>query len=93
MPPTTHLREVSSGFPVLSGHVLVPPGDYWHGTRRALEQMLAERFEIEHTTLQVDHSRRDELLRTGGSKWDADCVRLSVESSGIGYRGGAGPSS
>lgn len=54
MPPTTHLREVSSGFPVLSAHVLVPPGDYCHGIRRALEQILAERFEIEHTTLQVD---------------------------------------
>ena len=57
-----HVWEVSSGFPALSAHVLVPPGDDCHGIRRELEQMLDERFGIDHTTLQVDHSRSDELL-------------------------------
>lgn len=60
--------EVSSGFPALSAYVLVPAGDDCHGIRRELEQMLDERFGIDHTTLQVDHSRGDELLtidRTG----------------------------
>ena len=57
-----HVWEVSSGFPALSAHVLVPPGDDCHGIRRELEQMLDKRFDIDHTTLQVDHSRGDELL-------------------------------
>ena len=52
-----HVWEVSSGFPALSAHVLVPPGDDCHGIRRELERMLVERFGIDHTTLQVDHSR------------------------------------
>jgi len=33
--------------------------------RRELEQMLDERFGIDHTTLQVDHSRGEELLSIG----------------------------
>ena len=57
-----HVWEVSSGFPALSADVLVPPGDDCHGIRRELEQMLDEQFGIDHTTLQVDHSRSGELL-------------------------------
>ena len=57
-----HVWEVSSGFPALSAHVLVHPGDDCHGIRRELEQMLDERFQIEHTTLQVDHSSETALL-------------------------------
>jgi cobalt-zinc-cadmium efflux system protein len=57
-----HVWEVSSGFPALSAHVLVHPGDDCHGIRRDLERMLAERFGIEHTTLQVDHSRQERLI-------------------------------
>jgi len=57
-----HVWEVSSGFPALSAHVLVPPDDDCHGVRRGLERMLVERFSIEHTTLQVDHSRTERLI-------------------------------
>lgn len=57
-----HVWEVSSGFPALSAHVLVPPGEDCHGIRRELERMLGDRFGIDHTTLQVDHSRRERLL-------------------------------
>jgi cobalt-zinc-cadmium efflux system protein len=57
-----HVWEVSSGFPALSAHVLVPPGDDCHGVRRGLERLLVERFGIEHTTLQVDHSRSEQLI-------------------------------
>lgn len=57
-----HVWEVSSGFPALSAHVLVHPGDDCHGIRRELEQMLGERFHIEHTTLQVDHRSDNTLL-------------------------------
>jgi cobalt-zinc-cadmium efflux system protein len=61
-----HLWEVTSGFPTLSAHVLVEPEADCHELRRALERMLEERFEIEHTTLQVDHSQGRRLVQIGG---------------------------
>ena len=57
-----HVWEVSSGFPALSAHVLVRPDDDCHGVRRDLEHMLVDRFGIEHTTLQVDHSHTERLI-------------------------------
>ena len=51
-----HLWEVSSGFPALSAHVLVRPDCDPQAHRRKLAAMLHERFEIEHSTLQVEHS-------------------------------------
>jgi cobalt-zinc-cadmium efflux system protein len=57
-----HVWQVSSGFPALSAHVLVRPQDDCHAVRRDLEAMLHERFDIDHTTLQVDHSRGSELI-------------------------------
>jgi cobalt-zinc-cadmium efflux system protein len=50
-----HVWEIGSGFPSLSAHVLVRPGDDCHATRRDLERLINERFGIDHTTLQVDH--------------------------------------
>jgi cobalt-zinc-cadmium efflux system protein len=62
-----HVWEIATGFPALSAHVLVPPGEDCHAIRRELEAMLADRFAIEHTTLQVDHARSDRLLKIGGA--------------------------
>ncbi len=50
-----HVWEVASSFPALSAHVLVESGLDCHAIRRELEAILHERFEIDHTTLQVDH--------------------------------------
>jgi cobalt-zinc-cadmium efflux system protein len=50
-----HIWEVTSGFPALSAHVLVGTDNNCHDARRELERMLHDEFEIEHTTLQVDH--------------------------------------
>jgi cobalt-zinc-cadmium efflux system protein len=47
---------VTTEFPTLSAHVLVEPGADCHGIRRELEELLHERFGLEHTTLQVDHT-------------------------------------
>lgn len=55
-----HVWEVTSGFPALSAHVLVDTACDCHATRQVLEAMLAGRFGINHTTLQVDH--REDLL-------------------------------
>ena len=50
-----HVWEVTSGFPALSAHVLVSRDADCHAARRELEILLHDRFDIEHTTLQVDH--------------------------------------
>ena len=56
-----HVWELAPGSPILTAHVLVAPRADCHAIRRSLEQMLQERFQITHTTLQVDHVH-DQLL-------------------------------
>lgn len=58
-----HIWTITSGFPSLSAHGLVAPGADCHRIRLALERLLADRFGLTHTTLQVEHaaSRRIEL--------------------------------
>jgi cobalt-zinc-cadmium efflux system protein len=53
-----HVWEVTSGFPALSAHVVVGPDTDCHATRADLERLLAERFDLRHTTLQVEHEPR-----------------------------------
>jgi cobalt-zinc-cadmium efflux system protein len=50
-----HLWEITSGEAALSAHVLCRDGEDCHALRRDLEEALTVRFEIKHTTLQVDH--------------------------------------
>jgi cobalt-zinc-cadmium efflux system protein len=51
-----HIWTITSGFPALSAHVLVDPVADCHAVRRELEGVLAERFSLTHTTLQVEHA-------------------------------------
>lgn len=51
-----HLWTITSGFPALSAHVLVAAGADCHAIRRELEGLLRDRFELTHTTLQVEHA-------------------------------------
>jgi cobalt-zinc-cadmium efflux system protein len=67
-----HVWEIGSGFPSLSAHVLVHPGDDCHSIRRELEELLDARFGIEHTTLQVDHEREPALLTISSVHGDAE---------------------
>ena len=53
-----HIWTVTSGFPALAAHVLVAPGVDCHEARRRLQHLLEERFDLHHTTLQVDHLTR-----------------------------------
>ena len=55
-----HVWEVTSGFPALSAHVVVEPGQDCHELRRQLQRMLEDRFGIGHTTLQVDHAAAEQ---------------------------------
>jgi cobalt-zinc-cadmium efflux system protein len=60
-----HVWTITSGFPALSAHVLVRPGDDCHERRRELERLLYSEFGIEHTTLQVDHAGDGGLVEIG----------------------------
>jgi cobalt-zinc-cadmium efflux system protein len=62
-----HVWLITSGFPALSAHVLVRRPADCHQVRRDLEQLLDERFGLDHTTLQVDHAP-DDLLTVGNGK-------------------------
>ena len=50
-----HIWTITSGFPALAAHVLVERGADCHAKRRELERLLEREYEIDHTTLQVDH--------------------------------------
>jgi cobalt-zinc-cadmium efflux system protein len=62
-----HIWTITSGFPALSAHVLVAPGGDCHGVRRELERLLHERFDLDHTTLQVEHVGSERLVDIGPS--------------------------
>jgi cobalt-zinc-cadmium efflux system protein len=51
-----HLWTITSGFPALSAHILVAAGADCHAIRREVDEPLRERFQVTHTTLQVEHA-------------------------------------
>jgi cobalt-zinc-cadmium efflux system protein len=63
-----HVWLITSGFPALSAHVLVRQPADCHQVRRDLERLLAERFRLDHTTLQVDHAPDDLLTIQPGTQ-------------------------
>ena len=60
-----HVWTITSGFPALAAHVLVSEETDCHVKRGEIEELLHDRHEIDHTTLQVDHAQ-PELLRVEG---------------------------
>ncbi|WP_205752675.1 cation diffusion facilitator family transporter [Cryptosporangium phraense] len=52
-----HVWEVTSGFPNLSAHLLLASDQDCHARREQIAALLAERYGIQHTTLQVDHAQ------------------------------------
>jgi cobalt-zinc-cadmium efflux system protein len=56
-----HVWEVTSGFPALSAHVLVREDSDCHELAGQLKRVLDNEFDIEHTTLQVDHEQTELL--------------------------------
>lgn len=52
-----HVWEVTSGFPALSAHVVARAGLDLRALRLELEGVLRERFDLRHTTLQIDHEQ------------------------------------
>ncbi|MFT4050563.1 MAG: cation diffusion facilitator family transporter [Solirubrobacterales bacterium] len=58
-----HIWSITSGFPALAAHVTVDATCQLDDTRHAIEEMLRERFALEHTTLQVS---AEQLLQIDG---------------------------
>jgi cobalt-zinc-cadmium efflux system protein len=58
-----HVWEVTSGMPAISAHVIVGRDVDCHEARWRAARLLAERFGVEHSTLQVEHEPGDELLQ------------------------------
>ncbi len=72
-----HVWEVTSGFPSLSAHILVEPECDCHGKRREIQQMLEERFDLHHTTLQVDHATPEVFGISSKENFDEGTNKLS----------------
>jgi cobalt-zinc-cadmium efflux system protein len=72
-----HVWEVSSEFPALSAHILVGAKTDCHKARRNLENLLEERFEVHHTTLQVDHATTEVLELSKKEESDEGISRSS----------------
>lgn len=60
-----HVWTITSGFPALAVHVLVGEDRDCHQARRELEELLSHQFEVEHTTIQMDHAEQ-QLLEVEG---------------------------
>ncbi len=58
-----HVWEVTSGMPAISAHMIVARDVDCHVARWHAARLLADRFGVEHSTLQVEHEPGDELLQ------------------------------
>jgi cobalt-zinc-cadmium efflux system protein len=58
-----HVWEVTSGMPAISAHMLVDKDADCHEARWNAARLLADRFGVEHSTIQVEHEPGDELLQ------------------------------
>jgi cobalt-zinc-cadmium efflux system protein len=58
-----HVWEVTSGLPAISAHIIVRQDSDCHQARWHAARLLADRFGVEHSTLQVEHDPGDELLQ------------------------------
>jgi cobalt-zinc-cadmium efflux system protein len=58
-----HVWEVTTGMPAISAHLIVGRDADCHEARWRAARLLADRFGVEHSTLQVEHESGDELLQ------------------------------
>src|SRR3954451_5162111 len=58
-----HVWEVTSGMPAISAHMVVGREGDCHEARWHAARLLADRFGVEHSTIQVEHEPGDELLQ------------------------------
>ena len=58
-----HVWEVTTGMAAISAHMIVRQDADCHEARWRAARLLADRFGVEHSTLQVEHEPGDELLQ------------------------------
>jgi cobalt-zinc-cadmium efflux system protein len=58
-----HVWEVTTGMPSISAHMIVRGDADCHEARWRAARLLADRFGVEHSTLQVEHEPGDDLLQ------------------------------
>jgi cobalt-zinc-cadmium efflux system protein len=58
-----HVWEVTTGMPAISAHLIVSRDADCHEARWRAARLLADRYGVEHSTLQVEHESGDELLQ------------------------------
>jgi cobalt-zinc-cadmium efflux system protein len=58
-----HVWEVTTGMPAISAHMIVRRDADCHEARWRAARLLADRFGVEHSTLQVEHEAEDGLLQ------------------------------
>ena len=58
-----HVWEVTTGMPAISAHMIVRGDADCHEARWRAARLLADRFGVDHSTLQVEHEPGDELLQ------------------------------
>jgi cobalt-zinc-cadmium efflux system protein len=58
-----HVWEVTTGMPAISAHMIVGRDADCHEARWRAARLLADRFGVDHSTLQVEHEPGDELLQ------------------------------
>lgn len=66
-----HVWEVTTGMPSISAHLIVGQDADCHQARWRAARLLADRFGVEHSTLQVEHEHGEELLEIEASSGDA----------------------
>lgn len=69
-----HVWEVTSGMPALSAHMFVRLDVDCHDTRRVVEAMLHDRFDVAHTTLQTDHVAAGDAAASEPCQFDSHTV-------------------
>jgi cobalt-zinc-cadmium efflux system protein len=65
-----HVWTVTPGFGALAAHVVVAAGSDRDLTRRRLEVLMHERFQLDHTTLQMEEEVPDVLLEVEATPTD-----------------------
>ncbi len=56
-----HIWTITSGLDALSAHVVAPVGEDRDAVLGRLQQLLRERFRIDHVTLQIVEERSDRV--------------------------------
>jgi cobalt-zinc-cadmium efflux system protein len=72
-----HVWSVTPGFEALAAHVVVAPGYDRDRARREIEYLLAERYGIDHTTLQMEEEADEDTLLQVQTESRRDLGRFS----------------